>query len=111
MVFAYKGNESFCKADETDSEGTLVDNGLDAVVFLKILTSEPECTHQERELFLEGCFLEIEPLTKLFCRNVHCPVEFFEEFADSLLLVLNAHALDGESYDIDGSEGKVTPCN
>ena len=104
MVLAYKGDESLGKSDESDSEGTLINNRLNAVILFEILASEPEGTHQKRELFLESRLLEVEPFIELFCSYAHSPIKFVEECAYSFLHVLDAHALDGEPYDIYSCE-------
>ena len=107
VVLADQGDQSLCKSDESYTEGSMVDDRFDGIVLAELLAVQPQCTHQQRELLLEGCLLEVEPLVELLCGNLQCPVELVEEFVDPLLLVLYVHALDGELHDVDGSERKV----
>ena len=108
MVLAAKCDKRLSKSDEADAEGSVVDYRLDCVVFSEFLAVKPECAHQERELLLESRLLEVESLVELLCRNVKSPSELVEELVDSVLLVLDAHALDSELHDVDCCEGKVS---
>ena len=67
MVLADKGDKGLCKADESDSEGSVVDYCLDCVVVVELLAVKPESTHQKRELLLKCGLLEVESLMKLPC--------------------------------------------
>ena len=104
VVLADEGDECLCESDESDTECSVVDYSLDCVVVSKLLAVKPKRTHQERELLLESCLLEIESLVELLCRNLKGPVELLEELVDSVLLVLDLHALECELHDVDCCE-------
>ena len=70
MVLADESYEAFRQSDESDSEGTLVNDGLDGLVRFEVLASNPEALHEQRELLCERCLLEIEPVVELPCRHV-----------------------------------------
>ena len=106
-MFAGQGDQSLCKTDEADAEGTVIDNRLDGVVFTKLFTIKPQRTHQERELLLEGSLLEVESLVKLLGCNIHGVAELVEELVDPVFAVVDAHALDGKFHYVDCGEGEV----
>ena len=108
MVLSAKSDKRLRKTDKADAECTMIDYRLDSVVFTKLFTVKPECSHKERELFLESGLLEVESLVELPCSKIECPVKSVEEFVDSVLRVADVHTLDGEFDDIDGCERKVT---
>ena len=104
MMLSAKSDKRFGKSDESDTESTVVDDCLDGVILSEFLAVQPERTHEKRELLLHSGLLEVESLVELLCSNVKSPSEFVEELVDSVLLVLDAHALDCELHDIDCSE-------
>ena len=70
VMLSDKGDEGFCQSDETDTESTMVDHSLDGVVVTELLAVHPKGAHQKRELLLESCLLEVEPLVELLCCNL-----------------------------------------
>ena len=106
-MLAHKGNQGLCKTDEADGEGTLVDDALDGVVRLKLVRARPEPVHKQRELLLESGLLELESLVQLLCGNIHHSLEFLKELGNPVVLVLDAHTLDGKAHDIDGGEAEI----
>ena len=104
VVLAAKSDEGLCKTDESDAECTMIDDRLDAVILSKLLAVKPQSAHEERELLLEGCLLEIETVVELFCCDVEGVGQLVEELVDTVFLVRNAHALDSELHDVDGGE-------
>ncbi len=103
-----EGYETLCQTDETDTECTMVDYALDGLLWLQLLGAHPEILHQQWELLSHRCLLELEALVELLGCDVEDVVELGKEHVDALLLVLDAHALDGEFHDIDGRETQVT---
>ena len=67
LVLSDEGDKGLGKSDKSDSKGSVVDYCLDCIVVSKLLAVEPERTHQERELLLESCLLEVESLVELLC--------------------------------------------
>ena len=60
MVLAYKRDQTLGQADESYSEGSLVDNAFYCVAGLQVLGTVPQARHEKRELFRERGFLEFE---------------------------------------------------
>ena len=108
MVLATEGDQALGKADEADGEGALVDDGLDGVVVIQFLGTQPEAVHQERELLLESGLLEVEALVQLAGGDFQGPVELLEELLDAeVLVLLFLHGLDAQLHDVDRGEGQV----
>ena len=108
VVLAAQGDQALRKADETDGEGALVDDGLDGIVVVQFLGTQPEAVHQERELLLEGGLLEVEALVQLAGGDFQRPVELLEELLDAeVLVLLLLHGLDAQLHDVDRGEGQV----
>ena len=107
MVLADEGHEAFCQSDESDAQCTLVDYGFDGIVRIQFVGTDPQTLHQQGELLREGGLLETEAVVELSCRDVEHVVELGEEGGDALLLVIDAHAFDGQTDDVDGGEGEV----
>ena len=104
MMLADKGYKAFCKPDETDTEGSMVDYRLNVFMLANLLAVKPERSHKERELLLQSGLLELESLIKLFCSYLKDVVKLLEELMKSVFLILYVHALKGKLHDIDGSE-------
>ena len=86
----------------------MVDDAFDGILWLQPFCAHPEILHQQWELLSHRCLLELEALVELLGCDVEDVVELGKEHVDALLLVLDAHALDGEFHDIDGRETQVT---
>ena len=65
MVLSNQCDKGLSQSDESDTECTVVDYRLDSVIFTELIAVDPECTHKERELLLEGCLLEVESFVEL----------------------------------------------
>ena len=104
MVLACQGYKTFCQSDEADAERALVDDTLNGVVGLQFVGTDPQTLHQQWELFGEGCLLELETVIELACSDIEHSVKFLEELVDALLLVLDFHAFDSQSHNVDGRE-------
>ena len=111
MVLACECNETFGKTNESDTERTLIDNRLNAVVWLEVLSAIPQATHHERELLGKGCLLELITLVELFCHKFAHLVQTEHEDLNSLFERRFRHSLDSESHDIDGCKREVTSAN
>ena len=104
-------DKAFGKADEADSQSTLVKDGPYGVVRLEVLAAQPHPAHQHRELLGKGGRLEVKPLVELQGSDVKDLVEFLEEGIDTFRLILDTHALDGETGEVDSGEGEIASCN
>ena len=108
VVFARKCHQTFRQSDKTDAQRALIDDAFYRVVRLKFFRTVPQFRHQQRKLFGQCRFLEIIAFAQLFCRRFQHRVQFFEECVDTFLAVFDVHAFNGEAYDVDGRERKVT---
>ena len=111
MVLACECNETFGKTNESDTERTLIDNRLNAVVWLEVLSAIPQATHHERELLGKGCLLELITLVELLCHKFAHLVQTEHEDLDTLFERRFRHSLDSESHDIDGCKREVSTTN
>ena len=107
VVLAGEGNQTLGQTDEADAQRALVDDGGDGVVGLEVLRTHPQTLHQQGELLGVGRLLELEALVQLTGGDLQQVVELGEERSLTLLLLLDAHALDGELHDVDGGEADV----
>ncbi len=80
-------------------------------LWLQLVGAHPEIFHQQWELLCHGSLLELEALVQLLGCDIQDVVQLGKEHVDALLLVLDAHALDGELHDVDGREAQVTSCD
>lgn len=108
MVLADKSHETFGQTDETDAEGAVIDDRLDGVGRFQYIRTIPQFRHHQGELFGKGSLLEVETVAQLTGSHFEYVVEILEEFFDTFLLVLYAHALDCDAYDVDGCEAEVS---
>ena len=108
VVLADECNQALRKADEADSERSLIDYGLYCVVGTELVGAVPEGTHHKRELLGKSRLLEIESFVELLGRHVEHLVEFLEETLDALLLIFDAHQFDGDAHDIDRRKTNVS---
>ena len=108
VVLASQGHQTLGQTDEADAQRALVDDALDGVGRLQLVSTDPETLHQQRELLGEGRLLELETVVELLGGHLQHVVELGEEHVDALLLVGLIHALDGELDDVDGREREVT---
>ena len=104
VVLAGEGDKALGKANEANTKGALVNDALDGVGGLEILASIPQLRHEQWELLGKGCALELEAVVELACCDVEHSVKFLEELVDALLLVLDFHALNGQTHDVDSRE-------
>ncbi len=111
VVLAGQGYEAFGKANEADAQRTLIDDALNGVGGLELIGPVPQLGHQQRELLGHGGLLEVEAIIELACGDVEHTVQLLEECIDAFLLVLDAHALDGQFDDIDSGERQVAAAN
>ena len=111
MMLARESNETFGKTDEPDTESTLIDNRLDTVVWLEVLSTIPETAHHERELLGKGSLLELITLVELLSHEFAHLVETEHEDLDTLLNRRLRHSLDSESNNIDSGKREVTTTN
>ena len=102
MVVSREGDQAFCQTDEADTQRALVDDALDLVIRAELAGTIPQLRHQQGELLGHGGFLILIAGIELARCDFQHVIEFGKEAVDALLLVLDAHALDGESHDIDG---------
>ena len=107
MMMTTKGNQTFGQADESDTKGTLVDDGCDGVSGLQLLSTYPEARHHEWELLGKSSLLELEALVQLLGGEFEHLVQTEHEYLDTTIKVRLAHALDGQCHDVDGSERDV----
>ena len=111
VVLADERLEALCQSDESDAQCTVVDDALDGVRRLQLVSAHPEILHQQWELLCHGSLLELESLVQLLGCDIQQVVELGKEHVDALLLVLDAHAFDGELHDVDGREAQVASCD
>ena len=102
VMLACEGNEALGKSNETNTQCALVDDTLDGVGGLEVLASVPQLRHEQWELLGKSRALELEAVVELACSNVKHSVKLLEELINALLLVLDFHALYGQSHDVDG---------
>ena len=89
----------------------MVDDTFNGVVWLQLVGTNPKAAHEERELLCVCSLLEVETVVELASGHFEDMVELGEEHLDALFLVFNAHALDGKTHNVDGTEGKVATPN
>ena len=111
VVLADERLEALCQSDESDTQSSVVDNALYGVGRVQLVSAHPEILHQQWELLCHGSLLELEALVQLLGSDIQQVVELGKEHVDALLLVLDAHALDGELHDVDGREAQVATCD
>ena len=70
MMFTRQGFETFGKSDKPNAERPLIDNALNSVVGVKLVSSSPKILHQQRKLAGLGRSLKLEAIVKLYGRNV-----------------------------------------
>lgn len=107
MVVTSQRHEALCQADEANAERALVDYALDGVLWLQLLTSVPKGRHEKWELLGASHLLEVETLVKLEGCDVQYLVKTLEEVGYALLLIDEAHALDGNADNIDCRKRQV----
>ena len=107
VVLAGESYKTRCQADKADAERAVVDDRLDAVGGTEHVGAVPQLGHHQRELLCQGGLLEVKSVAELAGGYLEHTVELAEKAGDSLLAVLDAHALDGDAHDIDGGETEV----
>ena len=107
MVLAHEGYQAFGQADESDAQGALVDDGCDGVARTQLVGTVPQYAHYQRKLLGIGRLLELQTVVELLCGHLQHVVELGKEGGNAVLLILDVHALDGQSHDVDGAERKV----
>ena len=107
MVLASECDKTLCQANEANTQCTLIDDRCDRVVGREVLATNPEATHEQRELLGEGCLLELHAVVQLLGSNLEQAVQLGEEGCYAVLLVLDVHALEGKAHDVDGREREV----
>ena len=104
MVFSREGNQTLGQADEADAQRTLIDNALDLVVGAQFVGTIPELRHQQGELLSHSCLLILIAGIQLASGDFQHIIEFGKETVNAFLLVLDVHAFDGQTHNIDGRE-------
>src|SRR5574344_413651 len=107
VMFSYQCYQTLRKTDETDSEGTLIQHRLHCIIRIQFLAAQPKLTHQQRELLRERRLLEIVPLAQLLSRNIQDPIQLVEKFCNSLIFIVNVHALDSKTDDIHSRKAQI----
>ena len=107
MVLAGKGDEALGQTDEPDAEGPLIDDRLYGLVGAQVLGAKPQARHQQGELFGQGRALKVVAVAELAGGNLQKIIKAVEERGDALFAILDAHALYGQTYDVDCGEGEV----
>ena len=107
MVLTCERNETFGETDKPDAERSLVDNRSDGVGRFQLIAANPESRHEQWELLGKCRFLELEAIVELLGSDFEHIVEECEEFGNTLFLVGDVHALDGEAHDINRGERQV----
>ena len=107
MMMANEGDQTLGKTDEADAQGALVDDALDPVVGTQIARTVPQLRHEQRELLGHRGLLVLIAGIKLSGSDFQHVVQLGEKAVDALLLVLNVHALDGQTHNVDGRERQV----
>ena len=70
MVLASEGDKTLCQTNETNTQCTLVDDGGNGLVRREVLATDPQTTHEQRELLGEGCLLELHTVMQLLGGNL-----------------------------------------
>ena len=107
VVLADERHKALCQTDEAYAQRAVVDYALHAVVGTEHVGAVPQLAHHERELLGEGRLLEVEAVVELACGDVEHIVKAAEEGVDALLLVADAHALDGYAHDVHRGEAQI----
>ena len=107
VVMADKGYQTLGKANIADAQRALVDDALYLVTGFEFVGAYPELRHEQGELLSHRGLLILVAVIQLTCGDFQHIVQLGKETVDAFLLVLDVHALDGKTHDIDGREREV----